>query len=53
MKNIFIPIPIRIKWSLSERFNIFFQDLIELPKDIREDGLINAINDMVTQKYLK
>jgi len=42
-----------IKWTILERFNIFIQDLIELPKDIREDGLVDAITDMFTQKYLR
>tara|TARA_R110000744_G_scaffold365046_1_gene473757 strand:- start:545 stop:700 length:156 start_codon:yes stop_codon:yes gene_type:complete len=51
MKNIFSSKT--IKWSLSERVNIFFQDLIELPNDIFEDGLTNAFTDMFTQKYLK
>jgi len=40
-------------WTVSERVKIFFQDLIELPKDIREDGFVEAISDTFTQRYLR
>jgi len=42
-----------LNWTTRERVKIFFQDLIELPKDIREDGLVDAILDTFTQRYLR
>ena len=41
-----------IKWTILERVNVFFEDLIELPKDIREDWFV-AISDCFTQRYLR
>ena len=50
MKSITNPI---INWTVKERVKIFFQDLIELPQDIREDGLVDALLDTFTQRYLR
>ncbi len=41
-----------LNWTAKERVNIFFQDLRELPNDISEDGLVDAILDTFTQRYL-
>ena len=42
-----------LNWTAKERFKIFFQDLKDLPNDISEDGLVGAILDTFTQRYLK
>lgn len=42
-----------LNWTTLERVKIFFQDLIELPQDIREDGLVDALLDCFTQRYLR
>ena len=42
-----------LTWTFKERVEIFFQDLTSLPEDIREDGLVDAILDTFTQKYLR
>ena len=53
MKTTYSQININTTWTILERVNIFFQDLIELPKDIREDGFVDAISDCFTQRYLR
>ena len=42
-----------LTWTFKERVEIFFQDLTDLPEDIRDYGLWTTILDTFTQKYLR